>query len=311
LLCSLALLLVTPSLIAQPRTDNGVDAVVSFTVGEGSGIGREPEYFPANVLGLPDTTARRDAASVDPKQILSLGLGGEILLRFDRHLIVDGPGADFTVFENAFAYTIGPKERIYAEPAEVSVSRDGITFLPFPFDSLTLKGCAGVTPTNGDRDPTDPEVSGGDSFDLASLGIDSVRFIRIRDVTSIVKENRGSPFWDMTLNGFDLDAVVAVNVAIPAAANVGALHGTEASMTIAPNPFSSSTEILFMLKQPALVRVRLFNLLGDETVMVDEEMEAGSHRLRLDARALPNGLYRIAMEAGGELLSTSTVQVAR
>jgi hypothetical protein len=212
-------LLTTPA-NSQPWPDRGADAVDHFTPGTGQTTGQGSEYFPHNILGLPDTSARYETATTDPNQIVSLGLGGEIVLRFDRHVIVDGPGPDFTVFENAFHYKLGQRERIYAEPGQVAVSRDGITFTPFPFDSLTLEGCAGVTPTNGDKNPTDPTVSGGDSFDLATIGVDSIRYIRIRDVTSMVLNNPSHPFRDLTLSGFDLDAIVAVNAMTPAQLHV-------------------------------------------------------------------------------------------
>jgi ribosomal protein L31 len=54
-------------------------------------------------------------------------------------------------------------------------------------------------------------VSGGDAFDLATIGIDSVRWIRITDVTRIILDNRSHPFYDPTLSGFDLDAIIAVH----------------------------------------------------------------------------------------------------
>ena len=196
----------TGGVSAQPVTP---DAVVSVTFGEGGGRGEEE--MPGNVLGLPDSTARENVPTIDPSQVLSLGLGGEIILKFEQGVVVDAPGVDFTIFENAFVYRISGEDRLYAEPGEVAVSRDGFTFIPFPFDSLSLKGCAGVTPTHGDMDPGNPEVSGGDGFDLAELGIDSIRFIRIRDVSVILKENSSHPFYDITVNGFDLDAVVGIH----------------------------------------------------------------------------------------------------
>ncbi|MCB0712682.1 MAG: cell surface protein [Ignavibacteriae bacterium] len=206
-LVCLLIVVATSTTCAQPWTPDAVD---SYVVGEGGGRGET--NLPDNVLGLPDVSARDDVPTIDPAQVLSLGLGGEIVLRFDQAMIVDGPGVDFTVFENPFIYTLGGKERIYAEPGEVSVSQDGIEFFPFPFDSLSLEGCAGVTPTRGDMDPRNPAISGGDGFDLAEIGLDSIRFIRIRDVSAIIKGNSAHPFYDATVNGFDLDAVVGVNV---------------------------------------------------------------------------------------------------
>ena len=170
-LCRLLLLL---AMAASAVAQHHADTVVMFRPGTGPGIGRGAEYFPNNVLGFPDTNARPTVPSVDPAQILSLGLGGEIILGF-RTPIVDRPGADFTLFENAFHYNLGGKQRTFAEPATVAVSSDGEHFTEFPFDSLTLIGCAGITPTDGHANPLDPAQSGGDHFDLSDIGMDSVR----------------------------------------------------------------------------------------------------------------------------------------
>ena len=52
--------------------------------------------------------------------------------------------------------------------------------------------------------PIAPELAGGDLFDLAQLGLESIRFIRIRDMS----DGGASPS-----AGFDLDAVGAVHLA--------------------------------------------------------------------------------------------------
>ncbi len=188
-----------------------IDTVFSFTPGEGQTTGQNAPYFPGNILGLPDTAARYEVPTVRPEHICSLGMGGEIVVGFKNAVIRDREGPDFTIFENAFFTSIGGG-RIYAEPGRVSVSRDGITFVDFPFDSLTLEGCAGHTPTIGNTNPYDPAVSGGDAFDLAAIGMDSVRYIRITDISAMVKNNRQHPNWDPTITGFDLDAVLALHL---------------------------------------------------------------------------------------------------
>lgn len=281
---------------AQPWSAYGADGVERFTPGEGAGVGAQ--FYPGNVLGLPDSTARPDVPTVDGAQILALGLGGEIVLRFDRAPIVDGPGADFTVFENAFHYTIGGRERTYAEPGQVAVSRDGVEFVAFAFDTLTLHGCAGVTPIDGRRDPAEPSVSGGDAFDLADLGLDSVRYIRIRDVTSMVKENRAHPFWDATLNGFDLDAVV---VAHHAASGVGTIMRAGTSAAVAPNPVTGGAAVLSLRTERAgHVRAVVFDALGRERgVIADGVVPVGASRLVLDASGLDAGSYLVRVVGAG------------
>ncbi len=201
----LALCLLATSSVDAQVTAMCMDTVVDFTPGSGPATGRGPAFFPANVLRGPVPEATTKTPSIDAREVCSIGLNGTIVLGLRNHVIVDLPGVDFTVFENAF---IGPTDKVYAEPGEVSVSKDGIHWIRVPFDSMTLEGCAGRTPTSGE-DPFDPTISGGDSFDLSVLGIDSVRYVRIHDVTQIIKDNRTHPYYDPTLSGFDLDVIVA------------------------------------------------------------------------------------------------------
>ena len=62
---------------------------------------------------------------------MSLGNGGSIVVSFAPNAIVDGPGPDFIVFENPFWIDGNPSD-VYAEPGEVSVSDDGMTWQTYP-----------------------------------------------------------------------------------------------------------------------------------------------------------------------------------
>lgn len=185
-----------------------IDTVFSVSFGTGTTFGQSAMYFPMNIFGLPDTNARIDAPIATQEQILSLGLNGSITIGFKHYMIRDMPGKDFTIFENAFQY-LG--DRIFIEPAKVEVSKNGIDFYSFPFDSLTLNGCAGTYPTNGNADPFDVTISGGNSFDLADIGMDSIIAIRIIDVSSFVLQSE-HPLYNPIVNGFDLDAVVGLHL---------------------------------------------------------------------------------------------------
>lgn len=187
-----------------------IDTVYHVKWGYGQNQGQSPEYFPANIFGKPDSNANRNIPTSSPYEICSIGLDGEIIVGFKNFLIFDGPGPDFTIFENAFINPVTNK--VFAEPAEISVSYDGVHFYSFPFDSLNLKGCAGITPTNGAQDCFNPEVSGGDKFDLAEIGIQQAKYIKIRDVTNLILSNSNHPYYDPILSGFDLDAVVGLNL---------------------------------------------------------------------------------------------------
>lgn len=298
------------------HSDPWADSVVVFEPGSGQNFGQQPPYFPNNVLGPPDKNAKPTVPSADPNEILSLGLGGRIVLAFTDNLIIDGPGADFTVFENAFIRQFGPAAGLpFAEPARVAVSRDGITFVAFPFDSLTLKGLAGVTPTNGCADPTHPDSAGGDSFDLADLGIDSVRFVELVDVTSLIKDNPNHPYWDPTLSGFDLDAVVAVHSA-PVRTDVkdrqtpGNTPSDFHIVGVFPNPvqprFHDAIRLAWRQQRAVLVEMTIVNLLGQKILNnAHAAYSPGHHLLELPVKNFAAGLYFLVLH------SASTTEVRR
>jgi hypothetical protein len=182
--------------------------IVAHSLGDGSGWGQE--HLPDVVLGPPEgATSGSPAAKRD--EVLSLGAGGEVVLGFDRP-ITDGPGADFVVFENPF-WVRGDPTDVWAELGEVSVSQDGQTWHTFvcaaePTEPGQWPGCAGWTPTKSyaadEAIPLDPETTGGDGFDLADVGIESARFVRVRDML----ESTNSTVDNV---GFDLDAVGVVH----------------------------------------------------------------------------------------------------
>ncbi len=170
--------------------------VVEVHYGPGQDFGREA--MPDIALGPPQGAG----ASQGSLDVVSLGNGGSIVLGFGLGRIVDGPGADFVVFENAFESGAG----IFAELATVSVSADGTTWHAFACDAVAppYGSCAGHHPVYlaGDDGAFDPGESGGDAFDLAALGVPEARFVRIVDREDL-----------QGLAGvFDLDAVGIVNL---------------------------------------------------------------------------------------------------
>jgi Dockerin type I domain len=203
-----ALFLVATAAGAQ---DPFADAVVDFTVGDGGGYGSE--LLPGVVLGPP----RGGGAVQGSLDVVSLGNNGVITLRFDLPLICDGPGADFTVFENAF-HASTPEGPIFEEYGIVSVSQDGSTFVDLPYDPITHSGLAGRTPVlsnpaNG-IDPLDPTVSGGDAFDLADVGLSWVAYVRITDPGAAIPDP-GDRIPPGDKGGFDLDAIAALHACDP------------------------------------------------------------------------------------------------
>ena len=180
-------------------TDPFADAVVAFDPGPDAGFGSES--YPDIVLGSPEGRG----AGAGSLHVLSLGELGSIVLEFVDLGIVDGPGADVLVFENPFSG--------WLETAVVEASADGETWYAWPCEAENVEeefpGCAGVSSVYATSemlvDPTDPVQAGGDAFDLADIGLESARFIRITD------SGFNALAYGGTTGGFDLDAVGAAN----------------------------------------------------------------------------------------------------
>jgi len=67
-----------------------------------------------------------------------------------------------------------------------------------------------------------------------------------------------------------------------------------------PNPFNPTTTIAFSLKEDGFVKLRLFNMLGQQVVeLVNGQLKAGPHTAILDARNLSTGTYLYVLEVNG------------
>ena len=191
----------------------GIHSVVSASYGAGAGMGQA--QLPGVVQGGPQGGGMAGGST----DVLSLGVSGSLVVDFGAYDVVDGPGPDLIVFENAFE--VSPYNS-YAEPAHVGLSAAGSAakdFTEFPCDLTTTTGdpkkktwphpgCAGVRPVlanvkTNKVSPTDAAKAGGDAYDLSQLGLSQARYLRLRDagISKLGANNKG----------FDLDAVVLIN----------------------------------------------------------------------------------------------------
>jgi len=213
------------------RGDPFADAVHALALGVQGGFGGS-----AAVLGPP----RGDGAFSGSLDVLSLGVGGAIELAFEDHVVFDGPGPDFIVFENPILELVGLETGApFSEPARVSVSADGVSWTAFPCElelaaAPLFPGCAGIYPVFASADdPATPHASvptlapvealigrsllefeppggaGGDLFDLADVGLAYARFVRIEAAPFAL------PPVGADNAGFDLDAVAAIHAVPP------------------------------------------------------------------------------------------------
>lgn len=144
--------------------------------------------------------------------VVSLGRGGSITFSFDT-LIVNGDGPDFVTFENSFSNE-------FLELGWVEVSMDGQNFVRFPNYSNTSSSVDGF----GVLDAT--KIHGycskykqgyGTPFDLDSIGIDTIQYIRIIDIigNGTAHDTEGNVIYDpyptSGSTGVDIEAIGVIH----------------------------------------------------------------------------------------------------
>lgn len=156
--------------------------------------------------------------------VISLGDGGSVVLGFPQP-IINGPGFDFAVFENAFNDS-------FLELAHVEVSQDGLRFYRFP--SISFSQNSQQTEPFGTTYPDSiHNLAGrfrmpyGTPFDLNDFKDTpdfptTINYVKIIDVVGSIdsrwgsKDSRGNLINDpwptnFASSGFDLDAVGVIN----------------------------------------------------------------------------------------------------
>ncbi|MBX3413625.1 MAG: PEP-CTERM sorting domain-containing protein [Pirellulales bacterium] len=146
----------------------------------------------------------------DTYGFLGIDAPGSITVGFGLHKIINGPGPDFAVFENGFAF--GGAGSLFAELAYVEVSSNGSDFARFPsislntthtavsgtfqgYDMTNVYNLAGKhasnwgTPFDLDELTSDPLVTNG------LLDLSRVRYVRLVDVvgSGTILDNSGNP----------------------------------------------------------------------------------------------------------------------
>lgn len=200
----------------------GADTVISVDYGTNAGYGQS--IFPSVVLGVP----KGGGGNQGSLDVLSLGIGGSIILKFLDEIIVDAPGPDIIIFENPF-FVGGDTNNVYVEAARVELGGAIEELISYPFNFIPelepvgnpkkFVGLAGVHPVyscDGVPDPRDPSAAGGDLFDLAVVDLQNVRYVHIIDCGTDTHDGDGDlvvdPGFDrLPQAGFDLDAVVAIH----------------------------------------------------------------------------------------------------
>jgi len=119
-------------------------------------------------------------------------------------------------------------------------------------------------------------------------------------VIGVVEEKLPSPAIETKLDFITMQGPAGTPLGGPVTAP-GAYEGDDIEMIPAvitlydnyPNPFNPSTTIRIELSDPSVVTMKIFNILGQEvqTLLDNEEVDAGEQEVTFDARNLASGVY--------------------
>ncbi|MBQ9473039.1 MAG: T9SS type A sorting domain-containing protein [Bacteroidales bacterium] len=258
--------------------------------------------------GAPLVTYGTETEAVGPAgdntmNVVSLGDGGSATLTFAKP-IMNGPGADFAVFENSFNDS-------FLELAFVEVSSDGQRFVRFPATSLTqtymqIGGNGSVDPTFINNLAGKFRVGYGTPFDLnelrdsTGLDINNITHVRIVDAVGSIDPQYGTydafghivndPFPTVSYSsGFDLDGVGVIN---PKSEGIDA--SDEQAVAVYPNPANSYVTV--MAGAASGSQATLYDMTG--RVVASQSLSAGQREVRISTQSLPDGVYMLRI---GEL----------
>ncbi len=213
-----------------PSMGEGANEVVEAPGASGVGFG-DPARATNGVRGGGDHAGGQDVYSLG----LPPGENTSLTLRWSERRVMNGPGADFVVFENGFRQR--GSDAHFMDLMVVQLSLDAERWVSFPHDYITVdehvfvadpeawQGFAGRWPTllHEETNPVDPfwtERAGGDPFDLDELPDDGGLATRIRNegfvyirlvaAPALMNPDTGEPFARMAISdGPDIDGVVA------------------------------------------------------------------------------------------------------
>jgi hypothetical protein len=84
--------------------------------------------------------------------------------------------------------------------------------------------------------------------------------------------------------------------------------GTEASLQVYPNPAVSEAEIIFTTAGAVYASVKIVDVTGREVAAQSLRSFAGLNKIRMDVSQLPKGVYYVALNAGGDVITKKLIK---
>lgn len=283
----------------------GIAKNASSIVAWGTSVNVTRGYLDINnkTQGVASAGNDNNAMGAADGTIVSLGDSGVAVIQFSNP-IMNGPGADFVVFENGFNVSTNND---FVELAFVEVSSDGVHFVRFPAVSKT-----NFTSQVGSYATMDMSLvynlagkyvgNYGTPFNLDDLpestllDKSNITHVKIIDVIGSIygivsKDSLGNIVNDpyatnFASGGFDLDAVGVIHQNITTSTKSTYAN---ASIDIFPNP--TSDYIYLKSKKSSTLSVQIYNSLG--VSMWNQEVE---NELQIEVAGWSAGVYYIKVQ---------------
>ncbi len=265
-------------------------------------------------LGKTTVGTEQSALNVANNSVISLGDKGSAILKFP-FTIYNVSGFDFAIFENGFAQNGLTENEYFLELAIVSVSQNGIDFIPFESTSLTdnytqLGSFESINCTKINNLAGKYPINYGTPFDMNELGLDSIVAIKITDVVGTIDSNYASfdsqgniindPYpTAFASGGFDLNAVGAINQPYTDTTQnndtttTNIFNNSTSQINIFPNPVFKGT-ILNVESTNLKSNISIFNTLGKRIFF-----STFKEKIRINTATFMKGIYFIKLNKQG------------
>ena len=135
---------------------------------------------------------------------------------------------------------------------------------------------------------------------------------------NFLRSNKTYSWWVLVYDTFDTLSSDTFNFKTPTVTNISDFQTMPTAYKLypnIPNPFNSSTKILYDVKESGKVKVQIYNILGQEIItLVNEEQTPGRKSVTWDgrdkfSRNISSGIYFYTPEAGNYIKTRKLVLV--
>ncbi|MEZ5174226.1 MAG: T9SS type A sorting domain-containing protein [Bacteroidia bacterium] len=214
----------------------------------------------SKALGVPENT--------DAVNFVSLGFGGELILKFD-YVIFDQAGNDIQIVETSYG---NPACNAYPEKVMVEGSLDGITYFQITSEDICLDGM----------------------IDIAGFG--PIQYIKLHDRSM-------SSIFSGSADGYDVDGVIVLSSCGEENPEAGRIADDittpdEIGGAIAyPNPFSDAVQVeITTSSNDNFAQIDVVNFLGQQILSQNINVASNSKVIQtINTESLKKGVYFITI----------------